>query len=81
MHPSEDEFRLAGDVPESANTISFTGTDIQKRIRAGLLKGFTGVDDPYEDPPAPEIRIDTTTLTPDEAAQEVMLFISRRSFI
>jgi len=34
------------------------------KARAGLLKGFTGVDDPYEDPSNPEIRIDTTDLTP-----------------
>ena len=51
------------------------------KARAGLLKGFTGIDDPYEDPPNPELRIDTTTLTPDEAAQEVLLFISRKGYI
>ncbi|SDU08912.1 bifunctional sulfate adenylyltransferase/adenylylsulfate kinase [Desulfobacula phenolica] len=51
------------------------------KARAGLLKGFTGVDDPYEDPTNPELRIDTTSLTPDEAAQQVMLFISRKGFI
>jgi len=50
-------------------------------LATGVFQEFTGVYHPYEDPPAPEIRIDTTTLTPDEAAQEVMLFISRRSFI
>lgn len=51
------------------------------KARAGLLKGFTGVDDPYEDPSDPELRIDTTNLTPDEAAQEVMLYISQRGYI
>jgi len=51
------------------------------KARAGLLKGFTGVDDPYEDPSSPELKIDTTSLTPDEAAQEVLLFISRKGFI
>ena len=51
------------------------------KARAGLLKGFTGVDDPYEDPSSPELRIDTTNLTPDEAAQEVMLYISQKGFI
>ncbi len=50
------------------------------KARAGLLKGFTGVDDPYEEPSNPEIRIDTTSLTPDEAAQEVLLFISRKGY-
>ena len=51
------------------------------KARAGLLKGFTGVDDPYEDPSNPELNIDTTGMTPDEAAQEVLLFISRKGFI
>lgn len=51
------------------------------KARAGLLKGFTGVDDPYETPSDPELRIDTTNLTPDEAAQEVMLYISQRGYI
>ncbi len=51
------------------------------KARAGLLKGFTGVDDPYEIPLTPEVRIDTTNLTPDEAAREVLLFISRKGYI
>ncbi|WP_457553055.1 bifunctional sulfate adenylyltransferase/adenylylsulfate kinase [Desulfobacula sp.] len=51
------------------------------KARAGLLKGFTGVDDPYEDPSNPELKIDTTRLTPDEAAQEVLLYISQKGFI
>ena len=51
------------------------------KARAGLLKGFTGVDDPYEDPSNPELKIDTTSMTPDEAAQEVLLYISQQGFI
>ncbi len=51
------------------------------KARAGLLKGFTGVDDPYEVPLSPELSIDTTSLTPDEAAREVLLFISQNGFI
>lgn len=51
------------------------------KARAGLLKGFTGIDDPYEIPQNPELKIDTTDLTPDEAAQEVMLLISQKGFI
>jgi sulfate adenylyltransferase len=51
------------------------------KARAGLLKGFTGVDDPYEDPSNPELRIDTTSMTPDEAAQEVLLYISQKGYI
>lgn len=51
------------------------------KARAVLLKGFTGVDDPYENPSNPEFKIDITSLTPDEAAREVLLYISQKGFI
>ena len=51
------------------------------KARAGLIKGFTGVDDPYETPVAPELQVDTTHLTPDEAAQEVLLYLGQRGYI
>ncbi len=51
------------------------------KARAGLLKGFTGVDDPYESPKTPELRIDTTRITPEEAAREVLLLLSRKKFV
>jgi sulfate adenylyltransferase len=51
------------------------------KARAGLIKGFTGVDDPYEDPKSPEVRIDTTDLTPNEAAQEILLFLGQKGYI
>lgn len=35
---------------------------------SGELPAFTGVGDPYEEPPSPEIRIDTSALSPDDAA-------------
>lgn len=51
------------------------------RARAGLLKGFTGVDDPYETPKHPELRIDTTRITPEEAAREVLLLLSQKKYV
>jgi sulfate adenylyltransferase len=51
------------------------------KARAGLIKGFTGVDDPYETPETAEVNIDTTDLTPDEAAQEVLLYLERSGYI
>ncbi|MBF0257244.1 MAG: sulfate adenylyltransferase [Desulfamplus sp.] len=51
------------------------------KARAGLLKGFTGVDDPYEIPENNEITIDTTNITPDEAAHEILLYIGQQGFI
>jgi len=51
------------------------------KARAGLIKGFTGVDDPYEAPESPEVCIDTTDITPMEAAQEVLLFLGSKGYI
>jgi sulfate adenylyltransferase len=51
------------------------------KARAGLIRGFTGIDDPYEIPESPEIRIDTTHLSPEEAAQEILLFLGQKGFI
>ena len=42
------------------------------KARSGQLKNFTGIDSPYEPPENPEIRIDTTRMTPEEAAQHIV---------
>jgi bifunctional enzyme CysN/CysC len=42
------------------------------KARSGQLKNFTGIDSPYEPPAQPEIRIDTTGLTPEEAADLIV---------
>jgi bifunctional enzyme CysN/CysC len=48
------------------------------KARAGELKNFTGIDSPYEAPEAPEIHIDTTQLTADEAADLIVAQLIRR---
>jgi bifunctional enzyme CysN/CysC len=45
---------------------------LYKKARAGELKHFTGIDSPYEPPEHPEIHVDTTALTPAEAAELVV---------
>jgi bifunctional enzyme CysN/CysC len=45
---------------------------LYKKARAGELKNFTGIDSPYEAPERPEIRIDTTKVTPEEAADLIV---------
>ena len=45
---------------------------LYKKARAGQLANFTGIDSPYEPPAAPEIRIDTTRLSADQAAQLIV---------
>jgi bifunctional enzyme CysN/CysC len=42
------------------------------KARRGELPNFTGIDSPYEPPEHPELRLDTTTLTPEEAAYAVL---------
>ncbi|MCB1411095.1 MAG: adenylyl-sulfate kinase, partial [Rhodobacteraceae bacterium] len=42
------------------------------KARSGQLKNFTGIDSPYEAPENAEIRIDTTAMTPDEAADRII---------
>ncbi len=54
---------------------------IYAKARAGLIKGFTGVDDPYEPPESPEVQIDTTLMTPEEAAQEILLYLGKKGYI
>ena len=54
---------------------------LYKKARRGEIKNFTGLDSPYERPEAPEIRIDTTKLTPQEAVEEVLSVLVRRGLI
>lgn len=45
---------------------------LYKKARAGQLKGFTGIDDPYEEPPSAELVIDTSTTSVEEAVQTIL---------
>ncbi len=51
------------------------------KARAGLVQNFTGVSDPYEVPVDADVTIDTANLTPEEAAQEIILHLEREGFI
>jgi sulfate adenylyltransferase len=51
------------------------------KARAGLIKGFTGISDPYEDPESPEVRVDTTELTPDLIAHRILVKLESLGFI
>jgi sulfate adenylyltransferase len=51
------------------------------KARAGLIKEFTGISDPYEAPEVPEVRIDTGELTPDLAAHRVLVKLESLGFI
>ncbi len=51
------------------------------KARAGLLSEFTGISDPYESPADAEVVIDTTDLTPEEAAQQIILHLEREGYV
>jgi sulfate adenylyltransferase len=51
------------------------------KARAGLVKEFTGISDPYEAPGDADVVLDTADLTPEEAAQQVLLHLEREGYI
>ncbi len=51
------------------------------KARAGLVPEFTGISDPYEPPDDAEVVIDTADLTPEEAAQKIVLHLKREGHI
>jgi sulfate adenylyltransferase len=51
------------------------------KARAGIVKEFTGISDPYETPTNAEVVIDTGKLSPEEAAQTIILHLEREGFI
>ncbi len=54
---------------------------LYERARRGEIKHFTGIDSPYEPPEGPEIHIDTTAATPEEAAAMIIDELRRRGII
>jgi sulfate adenylyltransferase len=54
---------------------------LYQKARAGIIKQFTGISDPYEVPENAELEIDTTDITPEEAVQEVILHLEKEGFI
>jgi sulfate adenylyltransferase len=51
------------------------------KARAGLKKGVTGIDDPYEAPVNPDLSLDTSNLTPTETAQRVVLLLREMGYV
>jgi sulfate adenylyltransferase len=49
--------------------------------RRGEIKGFTGIDDPYEEPINPEITLNTVDSTPEELAREIIEYLQEQGFI
>ena len=51
------------------------------KARSGEIKGFTGIDDPYEAPVNPEIVVTTEKKTPTECAREIIDYLEERGFL
>ena len=51
------------------------------KARSGEIKGFTGIDDPYEEPVNPEINVTTEKKTPTECAREIIDYLEDRGFL
>ena len=51
------------------------------KARAGLVKEFTGISDPYEEPDDADVVIDTTDVTPEEAAQQIILHLEKEGYV
>lgn len=54
---------------------------LYKKALAGQIKGFTGIDDPYEEPTKPEVLIDTETCTPDQAAGQILQYLEQGGYL
>ncbi len=51
------------------------------KARSGKIKGVTGVTDPYIEPENPDIVLDTTSMTPLEAVQEILYFLQNQGYL
>jgi adenylylsulfate kinase len=54
---------------------------LYKKARAGELKGFTGIDDPYEPPVKPELQLDAGTKSPETLVDEVLAYLKTKGKI
>jgi len=54
---------------------------LYKKARAGEIKGFTGIDDPYEEPVAAELVLQAADKTPDILAEEIVSYLKRNGII
>jgi adenylylsulfate kinase len=54
---------------------------LYKRARAGEIKDFTGISSPYEAPDAPELVVETGTLTMEESVAQVMQLLRERGIL
>lgn len=54
---------------------------LYKKARAGQIKGFTGIDDPYEAPEKPEILIETEKQSAEESAKQILAYLENGGYL
>jgi len=54
---------------------------LYKKARAGEIKGFTGIDDPYEAPENAELVVDTEQLTAEGAAKQILAYLTDKGYL
>jgi len=52
-----------------------------KKARAGIIKNFTGIDDPYEEPEYPEIIVETDKMNVEKSVEKIMNYLEERGYI
>lgn len=72
------EVHVATPIDECANR---DPKGLYKKAYAGEIKGFTGIDDPYEDPVNPEIVLDTLNNTPEQCADIVIKYMIEKGYL
>jgi adenylylsulfate kinase len=78
---------VAGDFLEVYVKVSLANAEqrdpkgLYKKARAGQITGFTGIDDPYEEPTDPEILIDTENLSAEQAAEHIVNFLDKHGYL
>jgi adenylyl-sulfate kinase len=54
---------------------------LYRKARAGIIKNFTGISDPYEAPEHPEVTVDTSKETIEESAEKILSFLRKRGLL
>ncbi len=93
ISPFKSERRIARDLLKPGQFVEiFVDTPLElcmerdpkglyKRAVAGQIKNFTGIDSPYERPENPELTILTATMSPEDAAEQIVAYLKSKGFI
>ncbi len=79
ISPYEETRRTARELVEECARRDVKG--LYEKAFKGEIKGFTGVDDPYEEPSNPDVRIDTEQHEPEESAQIILAHLEERGLV